>query len=82
LARRLAQEARALERLVHPGLITLLDTGTVGDQAYLVMELVDGPSLSTFLRDGPLSSQDAATLVQGSPTPSRTCTSRGSCTAT
>ena len=62
LARRLAQEARALERLVHPGLITLLDTGTVGDQAYLVMELVDGPSLSTFLRDGPLSSQDAATL--------------------
>jgi hypothetical protein len=62
LARRLAQEARALERLVHPGLISLLDTGTVGDQAYLVMELVDGPSLSTFLRDGPLSSQDTATL--------------------
>jgi serine/threonine protein kinase len=62
MARRLAQEARALERLVHPGLITLLETGSVGDQAYLVMELVDGPSLATFLRDGPLSSQDTATL--------------------
>src|SRR5665647_1679010 len=49
-ARRLAQEARALERFEHPGLIRLLDTGLAGDQAYLVMELVDGPTLAESLR--------------------------------
>jgi len=53
-ARRLDREVRALENLEHPGLIRLLDTGVVGDQAYLVMDFVDGPTLATSLRDGPL----------------------------
>jgi hypothetical protein len=62
LARRLAQEARALERFEHPGLVRLLDTGLAGDQAYLVMELVDGPSLAASLRDGALGSPETAAL--------------------
>lgn len=62
LARRLAQEARALERFEHPGLIRLLDTGLVGDQAYLVMELVDGPTLAESLRGGPLGPRGTAIL--------------------
>ena len=53
-ARRLAQEAQVLERLQHPGLIRLLDTGHVDDQAYLVMELVEGTTLAESLRSGPL----------------------------
>jgi len=53
-ARRLDREVRALESLEHPGLIRLLDTGVVGDQAYLVMDFVDGPTLATTLREGPL----------------------------
>jgi len=61
-ARRLAQEARALERLEHPGLIRLLDTGLAGDQAYLVMELVDGPTLAESLRGGPLGPRGTAML--------------------
>jgi serine/threonine protein kinase len=60
--RRLAQEAAALESFEHPGLIRLLDTGLAGDQAFLVMELIDGPTLSAYLRDGPLSSRDTADL--------------------
>jgi len=53
-ARRLAQETQVLERLEHRGLIRLLDTGHTGDQAYLVMELVDGSTLAESLRSGPL----------------------------
>ena len=62
LARRLAQEARALERFEHPGLIRLLDTGLAGDQTYLVMELVDGPTLAESLRGGPLGPRGTAIL--------------------
>jgi hypothetical protein len=65
LARRLAQEARALERVRHPGLIRLLDTGFTGSQAYLVMELIDGMTLAQSLRDGPLGPAATATLGVG-----------------
>ena len=50
LARRLAQEVRALSRLEHPGLVRLLDTGAADGHAYLVMELVTGPTLGESLR--------------------------------
>ncbi|MGC1419457.1 MAG: serine/threonine-protein kinase [Acidimicrobiales bacterium] len=61
-ARRLAQEARALESFEHPGLIRLLDVGAVGDQAYLVMELIVGHTLAQALRQGPLTSRETANL--------------------
>jgi serine/threonine protein kinase len=60
--RRLAQEARALESFEHPGLIKLLDIGAVGDQAFLVMELIVGQTLAQRLREGPLSSRETADL--------------------
>ncbi len=60
--RRLTQEALALESFEHPGLIRLLDTGLAGDQAYLVMELINGPTLATALRNGPLGSRGTAAL--------------------
>jgi serine/threonine protein kinase len=62
LARRLAQEAKALASLDHPGLVRLLDAGVHGEQAFLVMELVDGPTLSARLRRGPLSPNRTAVL--------------------
>jgi tRNA A-37 threonylcarbamoyl transferase component Bud32 len=61
-------EARTLARLSHPGLVTVLDAG-IGlraddagpdtapmsvDQPFLVMELVDGPTLAQVLADGAL----------------------------
>jgi eukaryotic-like serine/threonine-protein kinase len=61
-SRRLAQEARALEGLTHPGLIALLDTGIADDQAYLVMEYVEGQTLAAALREGPLSPAATADL--------------------
>jgi hypothetical protein len=53
LAQRMAREARALKRLEHRHLVRLLDAGTIGDRAYLVMTFVDGPTLAARLRQGP-----------------------------
>jgi len=60
--RRLTQEARALERFEHPGLIQLLDTGLAGDDAYLVMAYIDGPTLAQFLQNGPLGARETGHL--------------------
>ncbi|MHB8380358.1 MAG: serine/threonine-protein kinase [Acidimicrobiales bacterium] len=60
--RRLTQEARALESFEHRGLIQLLDTGLTGDDAYLVMEFVDGPTLAETLRAGALGAPETAAL--------------------
>lgn len=61
-ARRLAQEARALESFTHSGLVRLLDTGEAADQAYLVMDLVEGSTLAVRLREGALGSRASAAL--------------------
>jgi serine/threonine protein kinase len=61
-ARRSAQEAQALRRFHHPGLVQLLDTGVNGDMAYLVMEFVDGSSLAETLRLTSLSTAQTADI--------------------
>ena len=43
-----------LAKLTHPGLVTVLDAGTAGDRPFLVMELVDGAALSTWVRGAAL----------------------------
>src|ERR1700722_4141732 len=69
LARRMAQEARALELVDHPGLVRLLDTGSTDSKTYLVMELIDGSTLAASLRQGSLSPEHTAaigaTLAEG-----------------
>jgi serine/threonine protein kinase len=47
---RFAGEARTLARLNHPGLVPVLDAGTSQERPYLVMELVEGPSLAECCR--------------------------------
>ena len=47
---RFARETSMLAKLNHPGLVTVLDAGTVEDRPFLVMELVDGAALSTWVR--------------------------------
>ncbi|GGW42592.1 serine/threonine protein kinase [Streptomyces lucensis JCM 4490] len=49
-----AAEAVLLARLEHPGLVTVYDTGCHDDRAYLVMQLVDGPTLRGLLTRGAL----------------------------
>lgn len=43
------QEARALARLAHPAIVAVLDAGIEGQQAFIVLELVDGGSLESAL---------------------------------
>jgi Tol biopolymer transport system component/tRNA A-37 threonylcarbamoyl transferase component Bud32 len=53
---RFAREAHAIASLNHPNITTLYDVGP----DYLVMEMVEGPTLADRIRQGPLSLEDAA----------------------
>jgi serine/threonine protein kinase len=55
-------ELHALARLNHPNLVTLYDGSVSNNPAYLVLELVDGPTLAQALREGPLTEADTAVL--------------------
>lgn len=50
LRRRLRREAQLLARLDHENLVTVYDSGSHGGRAYLVMEIVDGPTLLQLQR--------------------------------
>ena len=49
---RFDREARAAARLNHPNVVQVFDVGEQDERPYLVMELVEGPSLADRLRDG------------------------------
>jgi len=51
---RFEREAKTVSSLNHPNICTLFDVGTEGETAYLVMELVDGETLSARLGRGAL----------------------------
>ena len=52
--RRVADEARALDRLDHRRLVSVFDGGVHQGRPYLVMQLIRGESLSQQLKRGPL----------------------------
>jgi serine/threonine protein kinase len=60
-------EAQTLARLNHPNLVTLLDahlaTAGTDEPSYIVMELVEGPSLRQELDRGPLPAEEVAVLA-------------------
>ncbi|MFG2793166.1 serine/threonine-protein kinase [Streptomyces sp. NPDC048419] len=59
---RLAAEAVLLARLEDPGLVTVYDSGCHDERTYLVMQLVDGPTLRGLLTSGPLPQRRVAEL--------------------
>ncbi|WP_166408893.1 serine/threonine-protein kinase [Labedella phragmitis] len=63
-AARAATEVRVLASLNHSALVTLFDAqlGTIED-AYLVMELVDGPTLRDRIATGPIDPDDIALMT-------------------
>ncbi|RDV39212.1 serine/threonine protein kinase [Bradymonadaceae bacterium TMQ3] len=62
---RFEREARAVARLDHPGIVKIYDfSSPESDDAYIVMELVDGESLAALLeRCGPLPPEFAAIVI-------------------
>jgi eukaryotic-like serine/threonine-protein kinase len=63
LSGRFRREALASTVLRHPNIVACLDTGTEGDQPYLVMDLVDGEDLAARLkRSGRLAPWQAARI--------------------
>jgi len=60
---RAGDEARTLAKLNHPGLVPVYDAGTDDEgRPWVVMELVEGETLSDTLRRGPLSSERSAAI--------------------
>jgi tRNA A-37 threonylcarbamoyl transferase component Bud32 len=61
---RLVAEARAVAALAHPVVVGIYDVDSSGESPALVMELVEGESLSARIeRDGPLPERQAAATV-------------------
>ncbi|MDP9027235.1 MAG: serine/threonine protein kinase [Actinomycetota bacterium] len=56
-------EAGMLAHLGHPGLVTLFDAVVEDRTAYLVMELVEGPTLREQIGRAPLTGREAAALA-------------------
>jgi eukaryotic-like serine/threonine-protein kinase len=57
-------EARATAALQHPNIVTVYDSGTEGDQSFLIMELLPGQSLQTYVSErGPLPEREAVALA-------------------
>src|SRR5262245_54983899 len=51
---RVEREAQALSQRSHPNICTIDDVGELDGLSFLVMEFIDGQSLDTRLRAGPL----------------------------
>ena len=54
--KRFRAEAAAVARLNHPNIVAIHEVGEDKGQHYLAMDLVTGPNLAQFNRDGPLNS--------------------------
>jgi serine/threonine protein kinase len=54
LTARFMREAKILEQLNHPGVVRLIDAGDFDGILYLAMERIEGVSLLTIRRQGPL----------------------------
>src|SRR5204862_5872288 len=65
LATTLLREGRLASRAHHPGIIDVTDFGTTQDgRTYLVMELVEWPTLRDLLREGALQEERAAGICR------------------
>jgi serine/threonine-protein kinase len=63
LVQRFEVERRILARLAHPGIVTILDGGTVADRRpYLVMRFVDGKPITAWANEHQLGLEDRLRL--------------------
>ena len=62
---RFTREAFALAGFSHPNAVAVYDAGDDADGPYIVMELVDGPTLAAYLREhGKLSFEEATSILE------------------
>ncbi|HEU5065453.1 MAG TPA: protein kinase [Gaiellaceae bacterium] len=60
---RFRREARAVAKLAHPNIVTVIDRGEQDGRQFIVFEYVDGPNLKDLTRDGPLEVHEAIGLT-------------------
>ncbi len=61
---RFEREMKAIGRLKHPNIVAATDAGTVNHHPYLVMEYVEGQTLSQWVKqNGPMPSRQAISLA-------------------
>ncbi|GAA4899428.1 hypothetical protein GCM10025789_17060 [Tessaracoccus lubricantis] len=63
LVERFRDEARFAAQLTHPNIVTVHDYIEYEGLSCLVMEFVDGPTLSRLLNEGPLSADDTRAIL-------------------
>jgi serine/threonine protein kinase len=62
--RRFSREAQAAASLSHPNIVNVYDVGRDGYTHYIVMELVEGPTLKQYIQErGPLPVEEAANIA-------------------
>jgi serine/threonine protein kinase/Tol biopolymer transport system component len=62
---RFAREAKVIATLNHPNICTLFDIGTSPSGfGYLVMEMIEGPTLSEHMKSGALSLDETSTIMR------------------
>lgn len=60
---RFLREAKTTAKVRHPGIVEVFDFGTTGDkELFLVMEMLEGTTLSTRIAEGPLTPAECARL--------------------
>lgn len=64
LRQRFARETRALTSLSHPNIVAVIDSGVAAETAYLVMELLEGETLSGRLKRGALPTAEALSIMR------------------
>jgi serine/threonine protein kinase len=60
---RFRREARAVARLAHPNIVTVIDRGEQEGRQFIVFEYVEGQNLKELTRDGPLEVRQAIDLT-------------------
>ena len=63
---RFKREAHSAAGLQHPNVVTIFDSGAEGGTAFLVMELLPGPTIEAYVAErGPLPEQEVMALTKG-----------------
>src|ERR1700730_1303382 len=60
---RFRREAQAAANLSHPNIVSIYDWGEGGSTYFIVMEYIDGRTLSQVIRSGPLDPRQAASIA-------------------